>query len=88
MNWYFDKICSESGVGTNRWKKFYVEAIPLPDTKDITKIEKIEDMVNGILASKKENQKADIKKFEDEIDQVVYQLYGLTDEEIKIVEGN
>ena len=30
---------------------------------------------------------ADTSKLEAEIDQLVYQLYGLTEEEIKIVEG-
>jgi len=28
--WYFNLICAESGVGTNRWKKTYVEQIPIP----------------------------------------------------------
>ena len=29
--WYFDLICAESGVGTNRWKKTYVDQIPIPN---------------------------------------------------------
>jgi len=32
-------------------------------------------------------RQADTSKLENEIDQLVYQLYGLTEEEIKIVEG-
>jgi type II restriction/modification system DNA methylase subunit YeeA len=32
--------------------------------------------------------KNEIDKTDKEIDQMVYQLYGLTEEEIKIVEGN
>jgi len=43
--------------------------------------------VNQILAAKKNNQKADTSKLEAEIDQLVYKLYGLTEEEIRIVEG-
>lgn len=31
---------------------------------------------------------AEISSLEDEIDKMVYKLYGLTDEEIKIVENN
>ena len=38
-----------------------------------------------ILKEKKTN--ADTSSLEAEIDQLVYQLYGLTDEEIAIVEG-
>ena len=32
-------------------------------------------------------KKAKVKEYEKEIDQMVYTLYGLTPEEIKIVEG-
>ncbi len=88
VNWYFDKICGESGVGTNRWKKFYVEVIPLPNTDDIRKIEKIENLVNEILVFKKVNPSADVRDLEDEIDRIVYQFYDLTEEEIRIIEGN
>ena len=35
---------------------------------------------------KKSDQKADTTALEKAIDQLVYQLYGLTEEEIKIVE--
>jgi adenine-specific DNA-methyltransferase len=38
-------------------------------------------------AQKKENPDADVSALESEIDQLVYRLYGLTDEEVKIVEG-
>jgi len=31
---------------------------------------------------------AKVKEYERQIDQMVYKLYGLTEEEIKIVEGN
>jgi len=43
-------------------------------------------VVNQIL-SKKKNPEADTTSLEREIDQEVYALYGLTPEEIKIVEG-
>jgi hypothetical protein len=40
-----------------------------------------------ILIAKKSDPKPDTTPLEKEIDQLVYQLYGLTEEEIKIVEG-
>lgn len=46
----------------------------------------IESKINQILSLKKENPEADTSKLEAEIDQMVYELYGLTKEEIKIVE--
>jgi adenine-specific DNA-methyltransferase len=43
-------------------------------------------LVNRILAAKRANPAADTTALEAEIDQLVYRLYGLTDDEIKIVE--
>lgn len=50
--------------------------------------EKIVLKVNQILTLKKENPKADTTALEKEIDQMVYKLYGLTEEEISIVENS
>ena len=43
-------------------------------------------LVDKILAAKKENPQADTSDMEKQIDQLVYALYGLTEEEIRIVE--
>lgn len=40
-----------------------------------------------ILAAKRADPQADTSKLEEEIDELVYELYGLTEDEIKIVEG-
>jgi hypothetical protein len=45
------------------------------------------DLVDKIIAAKKENPKAYSIALEREIDRLVYQLYDLTDEEITIVEN-
>ncbi len=45
------------------------------------------DIINQILTSKAANPTADTSVLEAEIDRLVYALYGLTDEEIAIVEG-
>ena len=47
-----------------------------------------EDLVNEILSIKKQNHSANITALEPQIDQLVYQLYDLTEEEIKIIEAN
>ena len=44
-------------------------------------------LVDRILAAKAKDAEADTSKLEREIDELVYALYGLTPEEIKIVEG-
>jgi hypothetical protein len=49
---------------------------------------KVSNKVNSILILKQENPKADTSSLEKEIDQMVYTLYGLTEEEIAIVENS
>ena len=45
------------------------------------------NLVDQILAAKKRDPKVDTTAWEREIDRLVYELYGLTEEEIAIVEG-
>jgi len=62
--------------------------IPLPPITSENQhiISQIEMLVDRILDAKKENPKADTSHWEQEIDQLVYKLYGLTEVEIKIIE--
>lgn len=63
----------------------YIKKLPIPlPSKTLSKA--IESRVIKILALKKKNPDANISALEIEIDQLVYQLYGLTQEEIAIVE--
>jgi len=66
----------------------YIEKIPIPLITDdnIVTVTKIEKLVNLILEKKEKDKQVDISKETDEIDKLVYQLYDLTEEEIKIVE--
>jgi len=60
-------------------------ALPLP-TVILAKSESaLEHLVDCILAAKKADPAADTTKLEDEIDELVYDLYGLTPDEKKIV---
>lgn len=65
-------------------KTTYIKKLPIPTKGDFNKIA---NTANRILAAKWMNPQADTSALEREIDQLVYQLYGLTEEEIKIVEG-
>ena len=61
-------------------------AIPLispPSEKQVP----IATLVDQILAAKHTDPEADTSALEDEIDKLVYELYNLTSEEIRIVEG-
>ena len=48
--------------------------------------DKINTAVTSILMTKKAKPQADTSALEKQIDQLVYQLYGLTNEEIAIIE--
>ena len=83
--WYFNLIGTTTGMGTNRWKKYKIELLPIKcPTKE--QEQEIEDLVNQILFNKKQDPSTDTTYLESQIDQLVYQLYGLTEEEIEIVE--
>jgi hypothetical protein len=58
--------------------------IPIPTPNQVVNIENI---VDQILTAKKSNPKADTSELEKEIDKIVYELYGLSEEEIRIIEG-
>ncbi len=73
--------------GTRELRKVFFEKIPV---KQITEKQEIpfKKLVEKIIEAKKKDPAADTGKWEKEIDEMVYKLYGLTEEEIKIVEGD
>ncbi|WP_283448665.1 class I SAM-dependent DNA methyltransferase [Helicobacter pylori] len=66
-----------------------LEKIPIPKIteKNQELADKIIVLVDKILKSKAKDPKANTQELEKEIDALVYQLYNLTDEEIKIIEN-
>lgn len=66
-----------------------LEKIPIPQIthKNQELARKITDGAKQILALKEKDPKANTQRLEKEIDALVYQLYHLTDEEIKIIEN-
>jgi adenine-specific DNA-methyltransferase len=52
-----------------------------------TQVTEIERLVDRIPAAKKGDSSADVTALEREINERVYHLYGLTKEEIKMIEG-
>ncbi len=65
-----------------------LEKIPIPKIteKNQKLARKITDGAKAILKAKEKDPKANTQELEKEIDALVYQLYNLTDEEIKIIE--
>jgi type II restriction/modification system DNA methylase subunit YeeA len=83
--WLISKYCTAIQNGFQLiWK--YFGQIPIPQANP-KQGEVITSLVNQILTAKKSDPKADTIALEIEIDQLVYQLYELTPEEIQIIEN-
>ena len=65
----------------------HIRNIPIPSVT-LEQQEPIIALVDKILAAKKADSSADTTEWEKQIDHKVYELYGLTEDEIAIVEGN
>lgn len=48
---------------------------------------RLKQVRTSVLAAKKDDPQADTSKEEVEIDRIVYQLYGLTGDDVKIIES-
>ncbi|GAA7743955.1 class I SAM-dependent DNA methyltransferase [Helicobacter pylori] len=86
----FKTFYAGGGLGESgyRYKKAFIERLSIPKiTPQNQKLaRKITDCAKAILEAKEKDPKANTQKLEKEIDALVYQLYNLTDEEIKIIE--
>jgi len=68
-------------IGVEKLREFPIANIKKDEQQPII------NLVDRILAAKRADADADTRAWEREIDELVYQLYGLTEDEIKIVEG-
>ncbi|WRD79698.1 class I SAM-dependent DNA methyltransferase [Helicobacter pylori] len=86
----FKTFYAGGGLGESgyRYKKAFIERLPIPKITPQNQelADKITDGTEAILEAKEKDPKANTQKLEKEIDALVYQLYNLTDEEIKIIE--
>ncbi|GAA9313069.1 class I SAM-dependent DNA methyltransferase [Helicobacter pylori] len=87
----FKTFYAGGGLGESgyRYKKAFIERLPIPKItpKNQELARKITACAQAILEAKEKDPKANTQELEKEIDALVYQLYNLTDEEIKIIEN-
>ncbi|WRA37752.1 class I SAM-dependent DNA methyltransferase [Helicobacter pylori] len=87
----FKTFYAGGGLGESgyRYKKAFIERLPIPKITPQNQelAHKITDGAKQILALKEKDPKANTQRLEKEIDALVYQLYNLTDEEIKTIEN-
>jgi len=85
--WYLKQICAVLGDpdkgGRLQLKSQYIEKIPIVNCQDEKLIAKINLLVDNCL-----HNPNNCKESENEIDNIIYELYDLNEEEIEIIEKN
>lgn len=84
--WFLTNTGTTLANGFFRFKPDYIKPFPVPKEVPIKMEEAIVMIVDDILMQKKDNHQVDTKSLEREIDFLVYKLYGLTYEELLIVD--
>jgi len=90
LNWRFKMTSSNNNINC-----YEIHKLAFPNIKDLYKEQKpFIDVIDKILSIAKSadyltnsSKQANSKEYEKQIDKMVYQLYGLTEDEIKIVEN-
>ena len=93
IEFYLGMIAETSGMGVTRWINEHVKKFPIPEAEKSrqTAIAELADRI--LIIVKDEDYLSDptkqsrVKELERGIDQMVYELYGLTPEEIAVVKG-
>ena len=86
LHYYFGFIGVMTAGGAYTLKAATIEALPIAiGTKEQQK--EIANRVESILNAKAKDKQIDVSSIEFEIDHLVYDLYGLSENEIKIVES-
>lgn len=85
MSFFFAHLGIQRRGGYQEFKTQYVRELPIASTTAPERVA-LAALVKQVLDAKRADAAADTSALEGEIDQQVYALYGLTPEEIKIVE--
>lgn len=85
LDFFYTLLNPEKGEALAEVKKENLSRLPINIENNKLQNEIIE-LVDRVLSNKQKDNKADTLDLENQIDQLVYKLYDLTEEEIKIIE--
>ena len=85
INFYYQEISQENGRVLAQVKPIRIKGIPIPPKTELF-VDGISSLVDTILAAKRTDPNADTSLEERQIDLLVYHLYGLTYDEVLIVD--
>lgn len=84
VNWYYQRMVAEANRAFAEVKIVNIKKLPI---KYSDNQKPFVSLVEKILSAKELNPTSDTSEFEKKIDDLVYKLYELTDEEIAVIEG-
>ncbi|MBT0813022.1 Eco57I restriction-modification methylase domain-containing protein [Litoribacter ruber] len=84
MGFYFKKKYNRQDVTFPEIRIYELASLPIKIPKDL---KLINSLVEKVMYGKEPNNTLNTSDLENQIDELVYELYGLTEEEIAIVEG-
>jgi adenine-specific DNA-methyltransferase len=85
MNYFFQSFKEEEGRAFAQVKTVDIKNLPFIVPRELVQAE-LTSVVDEILKEKSEDISSDTTDLQNKIDQLVYSLYDLTEEEIKIIE--
>ncbi|HEE9104831.1 TPA: Eco57I restriction-modification methylase domain-containing protein [Campylobacter jejuni] len=87
--YYFKQIGAKLGASGYEMSKIFVEKLPIPkiNSKNQKIVDELINLADEILKAKEQNKNANTQELENKINSIVYKLYNLTEEEIKIIEN-
>ncbi|EME7326508.1 class I SAM-dependent DNA methyltransferase [Campylobacter jejuni] len=87
--WFLQKTSVVMRGGFYRIKPAYIEkfCIPKINSKNEKLADELINLVDEILKAKEQDKNANTQELENKINSLVYKLYNLTEDEIKIIEG-
>ncbi|EFO9320135.1 class I SAM-dependent DNA methyltransferase [Campylobacter coli] len=87
----FKTFYAGGNLGENgfRYKKAFLEKLPIPkiNSKNQKLADELINLVDEILKAKEQDKNANTQELENKINSLVYKLYNLTEDEIKIIEN-
>lgn len=87
----FKTFYAGGNLGENgfRYKKAFLEKLPIPkiNSKNQKIADELVNSVDEILKAKEQDKNANTQELENKINSLVYKLYNLTEDEIKIIEN-
>lgn len=86
ITYLYRLLSMEKGRTLSQVKPKLLEQVPIPETLGESAVSEIGNLSKSIFDAKNQNPEVDTTELESEIDRLVYEMYGLSEEEIEIVE--